>query len=91
MVLVPEPSKPSNKSFWTLFCSRYSGTDLTENAAESSFDPGGFSGGVGNLNNEHMRRVDAYISKHHTANIWKIDSQVLVQETLTFHRYIIKR
>lgn len=63
IVLVPEPSGPSNRSFWTLFCSKYSGTDLLEKVVASSFDPGGFKGGTGNDNNEDIRRVDACLAK----------------------------
>lgn len=63
MVLDPEPSSPSNKSFCTLFCSRYSGINLLEGAEASSLNPGVFSGGVGNENSEQIRRVDAYLAK----------------------------
>lgn len=63
IVLVPELSGPSNRSFWTLFCSKYSGTDLLEKVVASSFDPGGLTGGMGNDNIEDMKRVDACLAK----------------------------
>lgn len=61
-VLVPDPCRPSNRSFWTLFCSKYSGTDLLENIDVSSLGPVACPRGVGNENNEHIRRVDAYLA-----------------------------
>lgn len=57
-VAVPDPSMPNNKSFWTLPCSKYSGTDLVEWLVELSLTPGGLVGGTGNENNEQMKRVD---------------------------------
>lgn len=62
-VLVPDPSNPNNRSFWTLPCSKYSGTDLLENAVGSSFGPWKIPGGTGNENNEQMKRVDACLAK----------------------------
>lgn len=63
MVLVPDPSNPNNRSFWTLLCSKYSGTDRSEKVVGSSFGPSGFPGGTGNENNEQMKRVDACLPK----------------------------
>lgn len=67
MVPIPDPSRPSNISFWTLFCSKYSGTDLFEKEIVSKFDPSWLplrpKRGEGNDNKEQSRRVDACLEK----------------------------
>lgn len=63
MVPVPDPSNPNNRSFWILPCSKYSGTDLPEITAGSSFASWGLPGGTGNESNEQMKRVDACLPK----------------------------
>ena len=63
IVLDPDPSSPISKSFWTLFCSRYSGTNLPESPVACPLKPWEYPGGIGREKRLAIRRVDAWLRK----------------------------
>lgn len=59
MVLVPDPSYPTKRSFWSALCSRYSGTDLPAGLFTSSSSVLVDLEGTGSDKNAHTSFVPA--------------------------------